>query len=340
MSTQTTQLPKPLYGLLLCAVLAGLALLVTTHSGLAQKGVSALVVAIGAGMLLGNLLAPRNLIMLEAGCAFARQRLLRLAIVLYGLRLDWLSIVDLGWVGFLAGTGVLVSTFLLACLLGRLLGVGQRLAMLVGAGASICGAAAIMATGPVVRARDSEVAIAVATVVVFGTLAMVLHPLLYHLLAGYARDVQTYGLVVGATVHEVAQVVVAGSAIQAEAAEVAVLTKMTRVMLLAPFLLLLSGWARHSQSGQGSQAVQLPWFAFGFLLMSGVQALQWIPPYWEGLLIQLGDALLAMAMVAMGLGTRLTALRAAGVAPMLLAGLLLLWLLLVAVGLGYWLQLG
>ena len=227
---------------------------------------------------------------------------------------------------------VLCSTFALAWWLGtRVLGLERNTALLIGAGSSICGAAAVMAAEPVVKGRAEQVAIAVATVVVFGTLAMFLYPLLYRwgVHAGWMPlDDTGYGVFTGSTVHEVAQVVAAGRAVSQPAADAAVIAKMVRVMMLAPFLVGLSALlGRGGNRGTGQRsAITVPWFAFGFIAMVGFNSLQLLPPGLVATLVELDTALLAMAMAALGLTTHVSALRQAGARPMLLAALLAAWL--------------
>lgn len=123
--------------------------------------------------------------------------------------------------------------------------------MLIGAGSSICGAAAVLATEPLLKADASIVAVAVSTVVVFGTLVILAYPWLYQLNAHMqwlSFTQETFGIYTGSTLHEVAQVVATGHAIGLDAENAAVITKMIRVMMLAPFLLLLSGYIRHHYS--------------------------------------------------------------------------------------------
>src|SRR5690606_6967725 len=155
--------------------------------------------------------APRLAPASAAGVGFARHWLLRAGIVLYGLRLTFQDIGRVGTAGVLIDVLVVATTFGLACGLGmRVFRMEREAAMLIGAGSAICGAAAVMAAEPVVRGLPAQVTVAVSTVVVFGTLAMFLYPVLYH--AGVAQgwltmDARSYGLFTGATVHEVAQVV-------------------------------------------------------------------------------------------------------------------------------------
>jgi len=170
-------------------------------------------------------------------------------------------------------------------------------------------------------------------VVVFGTLAMFLYPALYALVQSHgwlAMDARQYGLFTGATVHEVAQVVAAGRAVNEAAADTAVITKMVRVMLLAPFLVALSLWlARGGKaSADGSKArIVVPWFAFGFVAVAGFNSLHLLPAGLQAGLVQLDTVLLAMAMAALGLTTHVSALRQAGLKPLLLALILFAWLL-------------
>ena len=169
-----------------------------------------------------------------------------MGVVLYGLRLTLQDIGHVGLAGVAIDALVLSSTFTLAYVIGtRWLKLDRTTALLIGAGSSICGAAAVMATEPVLRARAEQVTVAVATVVVFGTLSIFLYPALYDLNQHWpviAGGADGFGIYAGSTIHEVAQVVAAAHPIGTHAEDAAVITKMVRVMMLAPFLLLLSGW--------------------------------------------------------------------------------------------------
>lgn len=336
-------LPRPIQrlpGLALAALLAAVAL--HTAPAVRHLGLSAMSLAIVLGMVVGNTLYPRLQPWMDAGTAQAKGQVLRLAIVLYGLRLTLQDVGSVGMIGVLIDTVVVGATFTLAIWLGcRWLGMDRDAAMLIGAGSSICGAAAVLATEPVVRGRPEQVAVAVATVVVFGTLAMFLYPLLFHLNAAWglmAGDEHAFGIYIGSTVHEVAQVVVAGSAISPQAADAAVITKMVRVMLLAPFLVILSAWLMRgpqagrmqhaSTSSQAGRRITIPWFAFGFIAVVLLNSLVTFPPAFKSNATALDDFLLAMAMGALGLTTHVGAIRRAGLKPLLLALLLFVWLVL------------
>ena len=263
-----------------------------------------------------------------------------LGVVLYGLRLTVQDIDHVGIAGVAIDTMILGSTFALACLIGtRWLGLERKTAMLIGAGSAICGAAAVMAAEPVVKARAEQVTVAVATVVVFGTLAIFLYPALFELNRHWALipgGANGFGIYVGSTIHEVAQVVAAARSVGPDAANSAVIAKMVRVMMLAPFLVMLSAWlARDStlqalveaEHAHAKGQLAVPWFAFGFVAVVLLNSLQWLPASVVAVTIEIDTALLAMAMAALGLATHIGAIRKAGAKPLLLALILFGWLI-------------
>ncbi|MGB6187679.1 MAG: YeiH family protein [Aeromonas molluscorum] len=311
--------------------IALVALLAASGMGLAELpqarslGLSALTIAIVIGILVGNTLFPRIAHHSALGVDFAKNQLLRAGIILYGFRITFQQIGDIGWSGVLIDMLIIGLTFTLALQLGtRLFKLDKQTSMLIGAGSAICGAAAVMAAEPVIKGQAHKASVAVATVVVFGTLAMFLYPLAYPYLG---LSEAHYGIFAGSTIHEVAQVVAAGKGVSDEAAATAVIVKMMRVMMLAPFLLLLSAWLGRSQGSDAQQGgVTIPWFAVFFIVASGINSLDLLPPTLVDALIQLDTVLLAMAMAALGLRTHLGALRQAGIKPLLLAACLFLFL--------------
>jgi uncharacterized integral membrane protein (TIGR00698 family) len=171
-------------GLALTAVLTGAALWAGSFSAIAGAGFSALTLAILFGMVIGNTIYPKLWQSCDGGVIFAKQHLLRLGIILYGFRLTFAQIADVGVSGITIDVLTLTSTFFIACYLGqKVFGLDKHTSWLIGAGSSICGAAAILATEPVVKAEASKVTVAVATVVIFGTLAIFLYPAMYPMLA-------------------------------------------------------------------------------------------------------------------------------------------------------------
>lgn len=324
-------------------------------------GLSSLTLAILIGMVLGNTLYPKLAQPLAAGVTFSKAQILRLAIVLYGFKITISQVASVGLSAVAIDALVLSSTFVITYLLGtKWLKIDRTTTLLIGSGASICGAAAVIATEPVVKAESHKVTIAVATVVVFGTLSMLLYPMLYQTgwLAGII-DAQHYGVYIGSTIHEVAQVVVAGNAISPEVGNTAVVTKMIRVMMLAPFLLLLSIFitstdAKNTKNTQNTlnaiardqsqpnklqlllqrlKQIHVPWFAFVFIAMVAVNSLLLASPTptiqsFTERMIELDNLLLTMAMFALGLTTHFSAVRQAGIKPLILAAVMFVWLIL------------
>ncbi|WP_257626243.1 YeiH family protein [Janthinobacterium sp. NKUCC06_STL] len=322
-------------GLLLSGVLAYGAIQLGKLEWMQSHGMSALTLAIMLGIVLGNSVYGRLAPTCGAGVAFSKQTLLRLGIILYGFRLTFQDIGQVGLAGIAIDALVLASTFGLAMFLGtKVFKLERNSAILIGAGSSICGAAAVMATEPVVKGRSEDVTVAVSTVVVFGTIAIFLYPLLYQLNQGWhvlGATPTAFGVYIGSTVHEVAQVVAAGKSIGQEAANAAVIAKMVRVMMLAPFLVILSSVLARGKSKGGSHdkssKLAIPWFAFIFIGVVAVNSLGLLPAGTVATITELDTVLLAMAMAALGLTTHMSAIRRAGIKPLLLAGLLFCWLI-------------
>jgi uncharacterized integral membrane protein (TIGR00698 family) len=264
--------------------------------------------------------------------------LLRFGIVLYGLRLTFQDIAHVGIAGLAIDSIMLSCTFLLAWWAGtRWFHLDRTTAMLIGAGSAICGAAAVMATDPVVRGRADQVAVAVSTVVVFGTSAIFLYPYLYHLNLAHpvvAMNAKAYGVFAGSTIHEVAQVLAAGRAVSDSAANTAVITKMVRVMLLAPFLLLLSAYLERSGRSEAARAgesarlkLTIPWFALWFVAVAALHSAVHLPAHWVSAAVNADTVILAMAMAALGLTTHVSAIGRAGFRPIALGAMLFTWLI-------------
>ncbi len=320
-------------GLCLCALLAAVGHALRLVPGLDLFGpmILAIVLAILVRALFG---LPALLV---AGTAFAARPLLRAAVILLGLQLTFADLAALGPGGLAVIAGSLAATFVLTLWLGRLFGVERGLTELIAAGTSVCGASAVAAANSATRAGEADVAYAIACVTLFGTLAMLAYPLV-PALAGL--DAAGYGLFVGASVHEVAQVAGAGFQHSAAAGEAAMVAKLSRVMLLAPVVFVLAALARRRARvgghGQGDCSVPVPWFVLGFLAMAGLASLIDIPGAVTGGAATTTTVLLTLALAAMGLQTDLGALKARGLRPLLLAAVAslfigLLSLLLVSV---------
>ncbi|MDU5729397.1 MAG: YeiH family protein [Citrobacter freundii] len=298
-------------GLALSAVITGVALWGGSIPAVAGAGFSALTLAILLGMVLGNTVYPHIWKSCDGGVLFAKQHLLRLGIILYGFRLTFAQIADVGVSGIVIDVLTLSSTFMIACFLGqKVFGLDRHTSWLIGAGSSICGAAAVLATEPVVKAEASKVTVAVATVV-------------------HWFSPETYGIYIGSTMHEVAQVVAAGHAINPDAENAAVIAKMLRVMMLAPFLILLAARVKQLSPASGGEKskITIPWFAILFIVVAIFNSFHFLPQSVVNMLVTLDTILLAMAMAALGLTTHVSALKKAGAKPLLMALLLFVWLI-------------
>lgn len=262
---------------------------------------SPLTLAIVAGMAAGNTL-PRHLLgRLQPGLRFCQQTLLRLGIVLYGVRLTVGDLSNLGPRALVLDLTVIGSVLLVGYWLGtRVFGPDADTALLVSAGSGICGAAAVLATERVIDSESHKVSVAVATVVVFGTIAMLLYPVLYPL-SGFTE--RQFGIYTGATVHEVAQALAAGRAVSQAASDMAVITKMLRVLLLAPVLVVISRLRRTSDASV-SRKIRFPWFVVWFGAVILAQSLVKVPLAVRTHLIDFDTVLLSSAMFALGMATR------------------------------------
>ena len=288
---------------------------------------SPLTIAILLGIVLGNSIYPKIAAHTEKGINFAKKTLLRLGIILYGFRL---TLQDIGYVGvnaIVCDAIMLLSTFFITLWLGvGYLKMDKQTVYLTGAGCSICGAAAVMAAGPVVKAESHNISVAVAVVVIFGTLAMFIYPFMYPYVQTVMNPHQ-FGIYIGSSVHEVAQVYAAGGSISPAVADTAVIAKMIRVMMLAPFLLGLS-WILMKQQGDLQQhKMDIPWFALLFIFSAILNSFALLPENVVRLIVEIDELLLIAAMTALGLTTHISAVKQAGVKPLILGSLVFLWLI-------------
>ncbi len=316
--------------------IAWLALALADHPAVSRYGLSALTLAMCAGMVAANTLPRHWLTPLAPGMQVARHHLLRTGVALYGLRLTFASIAALGLPGIVVPLAMLVGTLLFGTWIGMsVFGLSRREAILVSAGSAVCGAAAAIAVSSVVRTDDRQTAVAVATVVLFGTVGMLLYPYLFELVTQqwhWAVTERMFGIFTGATLHEVAQVIAAGKMIGDPTADAAVVAKMVRVLALGPLLLVMALWPRAS-GGQGGERrlggllKSVPWFAVGFVAVMAVNSAGMVPVAWKGALVALDNWMLACAMLAIGLHTRIGDLVRAGRRPLALAAVLFVFLI-------------
>ncbi len=319
-SAPTSRLP----GLLACLALGAAAVGVSALLRPWAPALSPLLLAILAGMAWRNLApVPERL---SPGVAFAAKPVLRAGIVLLGLQLALGDVLALGW-GVIALVVVAVGiTFAATLALGRALRLPWDLTALVASGFSICGAAAVAASDAVVRARREMAATAIGLVVLFGTLMIPLMPLLTGAL-GLSEEAA--GLWIGASTHEVAQVVAAGGLVGSAALSVAVTVKLARVVMLAPVMAVLAAAQRRRDSrasalpddgspASASRPPLLPWFVVGFVAAVLLRSTGLLPAGVLEAVAVVQQLLLATAMAALGLGVHLRSIVQVGPRPLVL----------------------
>jgi uncharacterized integral membrane protein (TIGR00698 family) len=288
---------------------------IALHSLPAFAKISALMIAIVLGMLV------RNTVGVPAACApgirFSLRRILRLSIMLLGFQLSARQILDVGGKGLFIVAVTLAGAFAFTTWLGKRLGVDRKLSQLIAAGTSICGASAIVATNAVTEGTDEDVAYAIAVVTLFGSLSMLLYPVASALLQ---IPPHAYGVWAGASIHETAQVLAAAFQGGPVSGEVGAVSKLSRVMLLAPVVLAL-GWAaqrRDCETAGKKRSVPVPLFLIGFIAAIVINSSGIIPAPATKVIVLIDQFLLALSLGAMGLETSLRKVRDAGLRPLLL----------------------
>lgn len=251
-----------------------------------------------------------------AGTNFSSKKLLRLGIILLGMRLNLMDIVQAGPKVFLIAVIVIIFAISVVYGLARLFKVEKRLGILTACGTAICGAAAVVAISPQIKAKDEETAIGAAMVAILGTIFTLLYTFLYPVL-GLTQN--GYGIFAGATLHEIAHVIAAAAPGGDGAVDMAVIVKLTRVALLVPVAILIGIWANRAEQREKGNSTKLswrtipiPWFILGFLIVSGINSLGIISADIASGIVTLAYMLIAMAMAGLGLNVDLVAFRRLG----------------------------
>lgn len=310
-------------GVIFCAVFSILAMFLCKFKAVTSCNLNSLTIAILIGMLISNLMPKLVHESCRDGIVFSCKRILRLAIILYGFRITFQQISAVGMQGFSADVIMLTTTYLLGYYLGtRVFKLDKDLCMLTAIGSSVCGAAAVLGTDGILKAKPHKVSLAVATVVLFGTISIFLYPLIYKL---GLLDANSFGVYIGSTVHEVAQVVAAGGAISPSTMDTSVIVKLTRVMMLVPYLFMLSFYLAKKSNSKMSQ-IPIPWFAILFIAVCGFNSLNLLSETIKNSIIEFDIFLLTMAMFGLGIETNFEKIKGLGLKPVLLATIMFIWL--------------
>lgn len=322
-----------LHGVLLITLFSCAAFYIGDINFIKDLSLSPMIIGIILGMLYANSLRNHLPVTWVPGIQFCAKSVLRLGIILYGFRLTFQDVVAVGIPGILIDVIVVITTIFGGIFIGKLLRMDKEIALLTSIGSGICGAAAILGAESTIQTKPYKTAVAVATVVIFGTISMFIYPVLYNK-GILALSPQEMGIYSGATLHEVAHTVGAGNAMGQDISNVAIIVKMIRVMMLVPVLLILSYWVarmrQHTEQKdqQKKGSVAIPWFAIGFLIVIGFNSLDLLPAQLITFINDLDTFLLTMAMVALGAETSIDKFRKAGAKPFILAFLLYVWLVI------------
>ena len=296
------------------AAAIGVAIVARVVTGSLPAAIANVVAEVTVAILFGiaiAALAGSRMEPLAAGLSFASRRVLRLGIILLGARLSLGEIARIG----LPATVVIVITmtvsFAVVLLVARLVRVESTLAVLIAVGSAVCGNTAIVATAPVIGARPRDVAYAVATITLFGTLCVVLYPAIGRALA---MPQPAFGLWAGVAVHDTSQVLATSGAYGPAAQDVATVVKLIRNAMMAPLLFLIAtGWAARGTDAVGSarRGVRgaIPLFVLGFLALAALRTAGVIGADQAAILDVAARALILVALAAVGMSIRIGELR-------------------------------
>ena len=319
-----------LHGVLLITLFSCAAFYIGDMSFVKNLSLSPMIVGIVLGMLYANSLRNNLPDTWVPGIQFCSKRVLRIGIILYGFRLTFQDVTAVGVPAICVDAIVVTVTILGGMLIGRMLKMDRELTLLTSVGSGICGAAAVLGAESAIRTQPYKTAVAVSTVVIFGTIAMFVYPVLYRN-GVFDLSPEEMGIFTGATVHEVAHVVGAGNAMGKAVSDPAIIVTMIRVMMLGPVLLVISyAMARAAVAGGGTKSggkVSMPWFAILFLVVIGFNSFNLLPADVVGFINNFDTFLLTMAMTALGAETSIDKFRKAGFKPFLLALILFVWLI-------------
>ncbi|MCS7199209.1 MAG: YeiH family protein [Caldimicrobium sp.] len=305
-------LEEKLPGLILTAVISALAI----YTSAQVSYVSPLIAAMGIGMIIRNFFIVPNFYF--PGIFYSMRQVLRLGIILLGSKITLDKVLGLGWEALLVPTVALITTLIVTIFLGKLFGLTQKMSLLLGMGTSICGASAVLIGGSLTKSKEADIIVSISAITVFGTLSMLLYPVIFKLEI-FPLTLETYGVWVGSSVHEVAQVVTAGFSVDKSSGEVAVLVKLVRVILLIPLAFVLSliiSWgAMEKRESRSSRVITFPLFLIGFAGMVILNSLEFFTPKALKWMEFTALFLLLMGMAGMGLETDFRRLLKIGFRP-------------------------
>jgi uncharacterized integral membrane protein (TIGR00698 family) len=251
---------------------------------------------------------------IRRGVQFSAKVLLRVAIVLFGFRLNLATVMREGLGLLVRDVGTVVGAIAVILLLAKWLKAETELSILLGVGTGVCGAAAIAAVSPIIGAKEDDTAIGVGLIALTGTAFTMVYTLLRTVLP--LTDLQ-YGTWVGVSLHEIAHVAAGASPAGQDALAIALLAKLGRVLLLIPVCLTLVYWRNRKSGNKTGAKIEFPWFLAGFVATSVIGSYAAVPAAYMSKLTSLSSFLLASAMVGLGLNVSFQAVRSKALRPLL-----------------------
>ncbi|MCD5323967.1 MULTISPECIES: YeiH family protein [Pontibacillus] len=255
---------------------------------------------------------------LASGLQFSTKKLLRVAIILFGLKLNIDVVLNEG-LGLLAkGAGTIIVAITLTMILSRWFKANTMISMLLAVGTGVCGAAAIAAVSPILKSKEEDTALSVGIIALVGTIFGIAYTIIGPLLPLSAEQ---YGIWSGLSLHEIAHVALAAEPAGEDALAMALLAKLGRVLLLIPLSFILVFWMRRKRHDETEAQVNFPWFLIGFIVMSlvGTYLLGDVIPTSEAFLTGVSHVttfLLAMAMSGLGLNVSLASIKSKAMRPL------------------------
>ncbi len=276
--------------------------------------ISPVVIAIILGLFINNFIGfPLKC---KTGVDYSSKKLLKLGIILLGIRLSFYEILNLGTMALAIIVVCIGLALALVISMSKRFDVPPKLAILIAVGTAICGNSAIIAASPIIKAKEEEVAFAVATITVFGLTAIGVYPVIGGVLGMSPLE---FGAWAGTAINDTGQVVAAGFQYGQSAGEVATVVKLTRNILIAPVIFFLSYLVLKEKADQNSSVFNkvylfkiFPWFVLGFMLMALVRTAEILPSFLIDHLSFASDLLLVMALAGIGLSIKLSSLRGLG----------------------------
>ncbi|MBB3907422.1 putative integral membrane protein (TIGR00698 family) [Anoxybacillus rupiensis] len=252
---------------------------------------------------------------LRSGIQFAAKHLLRMAIILFGLKLNMAVVIHQGLGLLLRDAAVIVFSIWMMMALGKIVKANASLSLLLGIGTGVCGAAAIAAVAPIIEAKEEDTAISVGIIALVGTVFSLAYTFIQPFLPVSHKH---YGIWCGISLHEMAHVALAGAAAGQDALAFALLAKLGRVLLLLPLSLLCMYWMKRKKKNADmkEKKIEFPWFLLGFMLLSLFGSVVSIPKPLLNSLSSLTSFMLTAAMVGLGLNVSLRDLRTKALRPL------------------------